>query len=167
MAVVCKRWRYDDVDGTNWDLVRWCVAAEAVIADSGSATMLGFGSNSVSIIGSGEPGGGTWDSPRVCPICPRIYSNNSNLRRHVRSAHPTASDLLEITSLQRKPVGPQVKLLSFDSQVQRPPYTQSALNFDDYGDPIPQNHQVHSNTVGCAKVEIQSSDIGSYSYEPT
>ncbi|XP_015586269.2 zinc finger and BTB domain-containing protein 14 isoform X6 [Cephus cinctus] len=49
-----------------------------------------------------EPGGGTWDSPRLCPLCARVYSNNSNLRRHLRSAHATATDLLELTSLQRR-----------------------------------------------------------------
>lgn len=46
--------------------------------------------------------GGTWDAPRYCPICARVYSNNSNLRRHLRSAHATkAHDLLQLTSLQR------------------------------------------------------------------
>ncbi|XP_011347633.1 zinc finger and BTB domain-containing protein 12 isoform X5 [Ooceraea biroi] len=44
----------------------------------------------------------TWDSPRPCPRCARVYSNNSNLRRHLRSAHATAPDLLKLTSLQRK-----------------------------------------------------------------
>ncbi|KYQ46180.1 hypothetical protein ALC60_14844 [Trachymyrmex zeteki] len=44
----------------------------------------------------------TWDTPRPCPRCGRFYSNNSNLRRHLRSAHATAPDLLELTSLQRK-----------------------------------------------------------------
>ncbi|XP_070160767.1 transcription activator GAGA isoform X3 [Polyergus mexicanus] len=44
----------------------------------------------------------TWHNPRPCPRCARIYSNNSNLRRHLRSAHATAPDLLELTSLQRK-----------------------------------------------------------------
>ncbi|XP_039305130.1 zinc finger and BTB domain-containing protein 17 isoform X4 [Solenopsis invicta] len=43
-----------------------------------------------------------WDTPRPCPRCGRFYSNNSNLRRHLRSAHATAPDLLELTSLQRK-----------------------------------------------------------------
>ncbi|XP_020710276.1 broad-complex core protein isoforms 1/2/3/4/5-like isoform X3 [Athalia rosae] len=53
--------------------------------------------------GSGsETAGGTWDSPRLCPMCARVYSNNSNLRRHLRSAHATAKDLLELTSLQRR-----------------------------------------------------------------
>ncbi|XP_050464356.1 zinc finger and BTB domain-containing protein 12-like isoform X3 [Cataglyphis hispanica] len=44
----------------------------------------------------------TWHNPRPCPRCARVYSNNSNLRRHLRSAHATAPDLLELTSLQRK-----------------------------------------------------------------
>ncbi|XP_011630013.1 zinc finger and BTB domain-containing protein 17-like isoform X4 [Pogonomyrmex barbatus] len=46
----------------------------------------------------------TWDTPRPCPRCGRFYSNNSNLRRHLRSAHATAPDLLELTSLQRRTV---------------------------------------------------------------
>ncbi|KAL6448666.1 hypothetical protein ACFW04_000485 [Cataglyphis niger] len=44
----------------------------------------------------------TWHNPRPCPRCARVYSNNSNLRRHLRSAHATAPDLLALTSLQRK-----------------------------------------------------------------
>ncbi|XP_020295389.1 zinc finger and BTB domain-containing protein 3-like isoform X3 [Pseudomyrmex gracilis] len=44
----------------------------------------------------------TWDSPRPCPRCNRVYSNNSNLRRHLRSAHATAPELLQLTSLQRR-----------------------------------------------------------------
>ncbi|XP_019697266.1 zinc finger and BTB domain-containing protein 12 isoform X3 [Harpegnathos saltator] len=52
-------------------------------------------------IGVAEPVG-TWDSPRLCPLCARVYSNNSNLRRHLRSAHSTAPDLLKLTSLQRR-----------------------------------------------------------------
>ncbi|XP_014468713.1 PREDICTED: broad-complex core protein isoforms 1/2/3/4/5-like isoform X4 [Dinoponera quadriceps] len=54
-------------------------------------------------IGAAEPAG-TWDSPRLCPLCARVYSNNSNLRRHLRSAHATAPDLLKLTSLQRRTV---------------------------------------------------------------
>ncbi|XP_046485492.1 protein bric-a-brac 2 isoform X3 [Neodiprion pinetum] len=71
-----------------------------------SATSGGSGSGGT---GPGDPWGGgaeaasgTWDSPRLCPLCARVYSNNSNLRRHLRSAHATATDLLELTSLQRR-----------------------------------------------------------------
>ncbi|XP_051155870.1 zinc finger and BTB domain-containing protein 14-like isoform X3 [Leptopilina boulardi] len=138
--------------------------AETVFADEAFA----FGSSSVSITGTGEPGGGTcWDSPRVCPVCPRIYSNNSNLRRHVRSAHPTATDLLEITSLQRKPiVPPSVKLLSLDSQIHRQssfPSQSTTLNLDDYADP-------HSNaSVKFENAQNRRPDIESYGvgYDPT
>lgn len=28
-----------------------------------------------------------WEAPRPCPLCRRIYSNNSNLRRHVKTVH--------------------------------------------------------------------------------
>ncbi|XP_046744244.1 protein bric-a-brac 2-like isoform X3 [Diprion similis] len=79
-----------------------------------SATSGGSGSGSGSGgTGPGDPWGsgaeaaaGTWDSPRLCPLCARVYSNNSNLRRHLRSAHATATDLLELTSLQRRPPPP-------------------------------------------------------------
>ncbi|KAL0107533.1 hypothetical protein PUN28_014686 [Cardiocondyla obscurior] len=54
-----------------------------------------------SVTGAVEPVS-TWDTPRPCPRCGRFYSNNSNLRRHLRSAHATAPDLLVLTSLQRK-----------------------------------------------------------------
>ncbi|XP_046404934.1 uncharacterized protein LOC124170271 isoform X2 [Ischnura elegans] len=51
--------------------------------------------------GPGRRGGGTttptggevahghlkWEMPRPCPVCRRIYSNNSNLRRHLRTIH--------------------------------------------------------------------------------
>ncbi|XP_043461536.1 zinc finger and BTB domain-containing protein 12-like isoform X4 [Leptopilina heterotoma] len=154
------------------------IGDEAVPADSGSSSssMLAFGSSSVTgSAAGGEIGGGTcWDSPRVCPVCPRIYSNNSNLRRHVRSAHPTATDLLEITSLQRKPTGPPVKLMTIDSQIQRPTTftNQSTFNIDDYGDTIPHDSlNTHSNNASmkCENVQIQRSDIESYSvgYDPT
>lgn len=28
-----------------------------------------------------------WEAPRPCPLCRRIYSNNSNLRRHMKTVH--------------------------------------------------------------------------------
>ncbi|XP_071440298.1 uncharacterized protein [Hetaerina americana] len=39
--------------------------------------------------GDGSGGGGhlKWEMPRPCPVCRRIYSNNSNLRRHLRTIH--------------------------------------------------------------------------------
>ncbi|XP_043283018.1 zinc finger and BTB domain-containing protein 7B-like isoform X3 [Venturia canescens] len=61
------------------------------------------GAGATLAIVSGDSSLSTWDSPRLCPLCARVYSNNSNLRRHLRTAHSSnASDLLELTSLQRR-----------------------------------------------------------------
>lgn len=96
-------------------LVGWCVAA-AIGADGTSGTSI---ATSAGGTGQGDPWGGgggsdaaagTWDSPRLCPLCARVYSNNSNLRRHLRSAHARATNLLELTSLQRKPPLPSLPL---------------------------------------------------------
>ncbi|XP_018403011.1 PREDICTED: zinc finger and BTB domain-containing protein 7B-like isoform X4 [Cyphomyrmex costatus] len=64
------------------------------------------------VTGAVEPPFSTWDTPRPCPRCGRFYSNNSNLRRHLRAAHATAPDLLQLTSLQRKTVVVPVQRLS-------------------------------------------------------
>ncbi|XP_046428938.1 protein bric-a-brac 2-like isoform X3 [Neodiprion fabricii] len=92
-----------------------------------SATSGGSGSGGT---GPGDPWGGgaeaasgTWDSPRLCPLCARVYSNNSNLRRHLRSAHATATDLLELTSLQRRPPPPPPPPLSPPTSVDHRPTT--------------------------------------------
>ena len=164
----------DDDDGTNSDLVRWCVAADAVVTGSG------YGPTSGSVTGPSDPGNGTWDSPRICPICTRVYSNNSNLRRHLRSAHATATDLLELTSLQRRPTpssgaGPG-KLVPLDPQVQRSPYSkQSVVQIDDFAESMTENPlSIHSNaSTGCDEIQnapIRRCDIGStYSvnFDPT
>ena len=164
----------DDGDGTNSDLVRWCVAADAVVvgSGSGSGSTVGFGPSSGSVTGSAEPGGGTWDSPRICPLCTRVYSNNSNLRRHLRSAHATATDLLELTSLQRRPApSAAVKILSIDHQVQRASFSNHLLsnNLDDFGESISDNPlSVHSNTsTGCEDNLVQFGSVYNVSFEPT
>ncbi|XP_033230425.1 broad-complex core protein isoforms 1/2/3/4/5-like isoform X3 [Belonocnema kinseyi] len=162
--------------------------ADAVVAGaesgSGSGSMVGFGPTSGSVSGPGDPGNGTWDSPRVCPICTRVYSNNSNLRRHLRSAHATATDLLELTSLQRRPTtsgtGPGIglgptpvsgKLMPLDSQVQRSSFKQSVLQIDDFVESMSENPlSIHSNTsIGCDEVhnvQFRRSDIG-FAFDPT
>ncbi|KYM95884.1 hypothetical protein ALC62_13464, partial [Cyphomyrmex costatus] len=92
-------------------LVGWCVAASGFNTDAAGPPPLASIVIS-NVTGAVEPPFSTWDTPRPCPRCGRFYSNNSNLRRHLRAAHATAPDLLQLTSLQRKTVVVPVQRLS-------------------------------------------------------